>query len=158
MTGFSPLQHEADALGAGLPPLMVSAERLAASISLGSHGRRKAGIGENFFPAQTPVPLQPFLGNAKRVTFGFTLRPSSRFRFDESLIYYRLGTRAGWTTPPFSPGQSIFNNYLNRSKLNYQFTKELSLRLILDCRPLAVRKAIAVSTSCMRPESCSSIF
>jgi len=25
-------------------------------------------------------------------------------------------------------GQSIFNNYLNRTKLNYQFTKELSLR------------------------------
>ncbi|PYU71456.1 MAG: hypothetical protein DMG49_09355 [Acidobacteria bacterium] len=47
-------------------------------------------------------------------------------------IYYRLGTRAGWTTPPFSPGRSIFNNYLNRAKLNYQFTKELSLRLILD--------------------------
>ncbi len=61
-----------------------------------------------------------------------TLRPSSRFRFDETLIYYRLGTREGWNTPPFSPGQSVFNNYLNRLKLNYQFTKELSLRLILD--------------------------
>ena len=40
--------------------------------------------------------------------------------------------RPGWTTPPFTPGQSVFNNYLNRIKLNYQFTKELSLRLILD--------------------------
>jgi uncharacterized protein (DUF58 family) len=49
VTGFSPLQHEADALGAGLPPLMVAADRLAASISLGAHGRRKAGIGENFW-------------------------------------------------------------------------------------------------------------
>jgi len=49
LTGFSPLQHEADALGAGLPPLMVAADRLAASISLGAHGRRKAGIGENFW-------------------------------------------------------------------------------------------------------------
>lgn len=94
--------------------------------------RYTTGTGENFFPAQTPVPLLPFLGNVKRVNFGFTLRPSSRFRFDETLIYYRLGTRAGWVTPPFSPGQSVFNNYLNRSKLNYQFTKELSLRLILD--------------------------
>lgn len=28
---------------------MVAAEKLAASISLGSHGRRKAGIGENFW-------------------------------------------------------------------------------------------------------------
>ncbi len=90
------------------------------------------GIGENFFPAQTLVPFQPFLANSSRVNFGLTLRPSSRFRLDETLIYYRLGTRAGWTAPPFSPGQSIFNNYLNRAKLNYQFTKELSLRLILD--------------------------
>jgi uncharacterized protein (DUF58 family) len=49
MTGFSPLQHEADGLGAGLPPLMVAADRLAASVSLGVHGRRRAGIGENFW-------------------------------------------------------------------------------------------------------------
>lgn len=91
--------------------------------------RYTQGIGENFFP--TPG-LLPFLGSTKRVNFGFTLRPSSRFRLDETLIYSRLGTRDGWVTPPFSPGQSIFNNYLNRTKFNYQFTKELSLRLILD--------------------------
>jgi hypothetical protein len=94
--------------------------------------RYTQGIGENFSPAQSLVPFQPFLGSTKRVNFGFTLRPSSRFRLDETLIYYRLGTRDGWVTPPFSPGQSVFNNYLNRAKLNYQFTKELSLRLILD--------------------------
>jgi hypothetical protein len=91
--------------------------------------RYTQGIGENFFPAPG---LLPFLANVRRVNFGLTLRPSARFRFDETLIYYRLGTRAGWVTPPFSPGQSVFNNYLNRAKLNYQFTKELSLRLILD--------------------------
>ena len=91
--------------------------------------RYTQGISENFFPAPG---LLPFLGNTNRVNFGFTLRPSSRFRLDETLIYYRLGTRPGWNAPPFSPGQSIFNNYLNRAKVNYQFTKELSLRLILD--------------------------
>lgn len=49
MTGFAPLQHEADGLGAGLPPLMVAAEHLAASVSLGVHGRRKVGMGESFW-------------------------------------------------------------------------------------------------------------
>jgi hypothetical protein len=91
--------------------------------------RYTQGIQVDFFPAPG---LFPFPANARRVNFGLTLRPSARFRFDETLIYYRLGTRAGWVTPPFSPGQSIFNNYLNRAKLNYQFTKELSLRFILD--------------------------
>src|SRR6266481_2593602 len=94
--------------------------------------RYTQGTGENFFPAQTLAPFQPFLGNTRRVNFGFTLRPSSRFRLDETLIYYRLGTRDGSVPLPFSPGQNVFNNYLNRAKLNYQFTKELSLRLILD--------------------------
>jgi hypothetical protein len=91
--------------------------------------RYSQGIGENFFPAPG---LLPFLANSRRVNFGLTLRPSARFRFDDTLIYYRLGTRPGWTTPPFTPGQSVFNNYLNRAKLNYQFTREFSLRLILD--------------------------
>jgi len=94
--------------------------------------RYAQGTGENFFPAPALVPFQPFLGNTRRVNFGFTLRPSSRFRLDETLIYYRLGTRDGSVPLPFSPGQNVFNNYLNRAKLNYQFTKELSLRLILD--------------------------
>jgi uncharacterized protein (DUF58 family) len=49
VTGFSPLQHEADGLGAGLPPLLVAADRLAASVSLGVHGRRRAGMGESFW-------------------------------------------------------------------------------------------------------------
>ena len=49
MTGFAPLQHEADGLGAGLPPLMVAADHLAASVSLGVHGRRKVGMGESFW-------------------------------------------------------------------------------------------------------------
>ena len=88
-----------------------------------------SGTGEDYFPA---APLPPFLGNVKKVSAGFTLRPSSRFRFDETYLFYRLGTRSGSTPPGFQPGQNIFNNHLMRSKLNYQFTKELSLRLILD--------------------------
>jgi len=49
LSQFSALQHEADGLSAGLPPLMVDADHLAASVSLGVHGRRRAGIGESFW-------------------------------------------------------------------------------------------------------------
>jgi Domain of unknown function (DUF5916) len=92
-------------------------------------GRFTTGTGENYFPGGA---LDPFLGNVKRVNLGFTVRPSSRFRLDETAIYYRLGIRAASTPPGFTPGQSIFNNYLFRTKVNYQFTKALSFRVILD--------------------------
>jgi uncharacterized protein (DUF58 family) len=49
LTDTHPLQDEAEALAASLPPLMVQAERLAAAVSLGVHGRRKAGMGETFW-------------------------------------------------------------------------------------------------------------
>jgi uncharacterized protein (DUF58 family) len=49
LTQFSVLQHAADGLSAGLPPLMVEADHLAASVSLGVHGRRRAGMGESFW-------------------------------------------------------------------------------------------------------------
>ena len=43
------LQDEAEALSSALPPLLVDAERLASAVSLGIHGRRKAGMGESFW-------------------------------------------------------------------------------------------------------------
>jgi hypothetical protein len=92
-------------------------------------GRYTSGTGENYFP---PPGLSPFLGNVNRVNFGFTIRPSARFRIDETAIYYRLGTREGSTPPGFDPGHPVFNNYLFRTKVNYQFTKALSLRMIVD--------------------------
>jgi hypothetical protein len=92
-------------------------------------GRYTTGTGINYFPAS---PLAPFLGNVNRVNAGFTIRPSARFRIDETAIYYRLGTRDGSAPPGFDPGHPVFNNYLLRTKVNYQFTKALSLRMIVD--------------------------
>jgi uncharacterized protein (DUF58 family) len=43
------LQHEAEGLSATLPPLLVEADHLAASVSLGVHGRRRTGSGESFW-------------------------------------------------------------------------------------------------------------
>lgn len=40
---------EANAVAAGMPPLLVAARRIAASVTLGSHGRRRAGVGDSFW-------------------------------------------------------------------------------------------------------------
>ncbi len=56
MSSAATLQYEAEALGAGLPPLLLDAERLAAAVSLGVHGRRKAGMGESFWQFRRYTP------------------------------------------------------------------------------------------------------
>ena len=45
----SALRHRAEHAGASLPALMVAAERVAASIAPGEHGRRRVGVGESFW-------------------------------------------------------------------------------------------------------------
>jgi uncharacterized protein (DUF58 family) len=41
--------RRAEALGERLPPLMVAAERVAATVAQGVHGRRRVGSGESFW-------------------------------------------------------------------------------------------------------------
>ncbi|MEE9544904.1 MAG: DUF58 domain-containing protein [Rhodospirillales bacterium] len=50
MTARQPdIHHQAEELAAGLPPLLVAAERVAATVSQGVHGRRRVGQGETFW-------------------------------------------------------------------------------------------------------------
>lgn len=43
------LRPESESLAARLPPLMIEAERVAATIASGVHGRRRVGAGESFW-------------------------------------------------------------------------------------------------------------
>jgi uncharacterized protein (DUF58 family) len=43
------LRHRAEAAAATLPPLLVAAERIAATVAQGVHGRRRVGQGETFW-------------------------------------------------------------------------------------------------------------
>ncbi len=43
------LRAQADAISVALPSLLVAARRIAASVTLGSHGRRRAGVGDSFW-------------------------------------------------------------------------------------------------------------
>ena len=67
---WNPLREQAEALGVALPPLLVAAERLASAVSLGVHGRRKAGMGETFwqfrrYQAEDPVTAIDWRQSAK---------------------------------------------------------------------------------------------
>jgi uncharacterized protein (DUF58 family) len=48
-TQASILQFQAEALAARLPALLVEAERVASTVALGVHGRRRSGPGESFW-------------------------------------------------------------------------------------------------------------
>jgi uncharacterized protein (DUF58 family) len=43
------LRSRAEALGQTLPPLLAEADMLAATVMLGEHGRRRAGLGDEFW-------------------------------------------------------------------------------------------------------------
>ncbi len=51
MSGAAPLlaARRAEALGDRLPPLLVAAERVAATVAQGVHGRRRVGQGDSFW-------------------------------------------------------------------------------------------------------------
>jgi uncharacterized protein (DUF58 family) len=49
MASPATIQHRAEQLAARLPPLLVEAERVAATVAQGVHGRRRVGQGETFW-------------------------------------------------------------------------------------------------------------
>jgi uncharacterized protein (DUF58 family) len=53
------LQHRAEQLAATLPPLLVAAERVAATVAQGVHGRRRVGTGETFWQFRQYEPGDP---------------------------------------------------------------------------------------------------
>jgi uncharacterized protein (DUF58 family) len=50
------LARRAEALGARLPPLLVAAERVAATVAQGVHGRRRVGQGDSFWQFRPFLP------------------------------------------------------------------------------------------------------
>ena len=55
----APAAHRAAALSARLPPLVVAAERVAATVLQGVHGRRRAGQGDAFWQFRPFLPGDP---------------------------------------------------------------------------------------------------
>lgn len=109
--GFRYARHDASFYTAVLRWLFV----------YGSFGE---GKGINYNPA---YGTEPHLALARNASFGLTFRPTPRTRVEQSYFYSWLGDR-----DPASKGASLFTNHLFRTKVNYQFTRALSVRAILD--------------------------
>jgi hypothetical protein len=73
----------------------------------------------NYYPA---AGLLPFSANGQNATFKFIVRPSSRFRFEQTYLLSRLQS--------INNGPVIFTNHILRSTVRYQFSKQFSLRII----------------------------
>ena len=87
-------------------------------------GQYSSGTRPNFFPAEG---LAPFLAEFRDAQLSLTFRPASRLLVDQTYLYSRLAaTRGSGHTG------TIFDNHIVRTKVNYQFTRELSLRGIVD--------------------------
>jgi uncharacterized protein (DUF58 family) len=59
------LRHEAEGLGHALPALLAEAQHLAAALAFGAHGRKRAGMGDEFWqyrPAQAGDPVSAIDG------------------------------------------------------------------------------------------------
>jgi hypothetical protein len=104
------------------------------------------GQGVNFvaMPAAAPAPptpySQPFLVREDNAQATLTLRPVKPLKIDNSYLFERL--RSNDSTYAFEAsqnpgaGRSILNDHILRSKWNWQFTPQLSVRLILQYNAL----------------------
>lgn len=61
LKGFE-LRERAERLAAAYPPLLIKAERIADTIVIGVHGRRKSGAGEDFWQYRPYSPGDPAAG------------------------------------------------------------------------------------------------
>jgi hypothetical protein len=85
----------------------------------------------NYVPAAgPPVPANGNTGN-----FWFTYRPVSNVRLDNSYILDRVLEPA--------TGQSVYDNHIVQSKMNWQFNRELSVRLIAQYNAVLANPSVS---------------
>jgi hypothetical protein len=81
----------------------------------------RSGTRVNYSPA---LNQSPFLARRNSATATLTFRPSRSMKIDNTYLWFRLRDR-------FSPA-AAFNNHIIRSNWNYQMTRALAFRMILQ--------------------------
>ena len=77
----------------------------------------------------TPAGVNAFLGRGNEANVNLTIRPTSRIKIDEIYDLTTLRTEA-------ARPETVFVNHLLRSRLNFQYNRQLSLRVIIDYNAL----------------------
>ena len=82
------------------------------------------GTRPNFYPAEG---IAPFIADYLDGQLSLSFRPATGLLLDETYIFSHLAAPAvsGYRA-------TIFDNHIVRSRVNYQFTRELSMRAIFD--------------------------
>jgi hypothetical protein len=88
----------------------------------------------NFVPG---TGLEPYLADGANANLGVTIQPIDQLRIQNLYLFSRL--------KDIQTGANIFNNHIFRSKWNYQFTRELSVRFIAQYDALIVNPDPAVT-------------
>lgn len=117
------VRDQAEALAASLPPLLVAAERLASSVSLGVHGRRKAGMGETFwqfrrYQSEDPATIIDWRQSAKSQHLFVRER---EWEAAEAVWFWRDG----------SPGMRFKSEWAEASKIDRATVLTLALAALL---------------------------
>jgi hypothetical protein len=93
------------------------------------YGTVDHGTGVNYNPAPG-LPL--FTGSAMDVSVGFSWRPTTQLRFEQFYFFDHLTAPERLDADAASARRAVYTSHLARSKINYQFTRSLSVRAILD--------------------------
>jgi hypothetical protein len=80
---------------------------------------------------------QPYLAHSDLLSAVATVHPFRQLKIDNTYLFSRLRTR--------DTNANIFNNHIVRSKWNWQFNRELSLRVILQYNATLTRNSPSVS-------------
>ncbi len=117
------VREQAEALAASLPPLLVAAERLASSVSLGVHGRRKAGMGETFWQFRRYQPEDA------ATTIDWRQSAKSQHLFVREREWE--AAEAVWFWRDGAPGMRFKSDYSEASKLDRATVLTLALGALL---------------------------
>lgn len=100
----------------------------------------ETGTEINFFPGSG---IAPFLARAREASVRVVLRPLAQLRIEQRYLYSGLSLRGAIPERLLErDGSSIFTNHILRTRVNYQFTRALSMRAILDYDTLSPNAAL----------------